>query len=283
MLRLTLRARDDARFLARIIERDGFAFVLDYGDAAMVADASERVARGFSLWRDGKLETVSPSSPELLPLLAEFYAQEGLLVALEEPSFTERPEPLEDRLPSQQRDQTITEFREESELVEEPTELVTMSDVPDLGDVLVPIGGGPKKTNPGAKQARAMWSPSGGDFDGAADQTVELADPHEPTLIRENPLRKHDALDKHGTIVPADVDEDIATEEEETELVPADLRARALAMEDGATELYSGNHDIGGIEAPAPEAPAAEAPAPEAPAAEAASAREGQKNSGDPE
>jgi hypothetical protein len=233
VLRLTLRARDDARFLARIIERDGFAFVLDYGDAAMVADASERVARGFSLWRDGKLETVPASSPELLPLLAEFYAQEGLLVALEEPSFTERPEPLEDRLPVSEPNQTITEFREEGEITEEPTELVTLSDVPDLGDVLVPVGGGPKKTNPGAKQPRRMWVPTEGDFAGAPDPTVELADPHEPTLLRENPLLKH---------------KDTATEEEETELVPPDLRARALAMEDGATELYSGSHDIGGIE-----------------------------------
>ena len=84
MLRLTLRAREDARFLARIIQRDGFVFVLDYGDPNTVADCSERVSRGFSLRREGLLVQIPPGADEMIPLLAEYYAQEGLLVMVDE-------------------------------------------------------------------------------------------------------------------------------------------------------------------------------------------------------
>ncbi|MEZ4319841.1 MAG: hypothetical protein R3F61_20180 [Myxococcota bacterium] len=268
MLRLTLRAREDARFLARIIERDGFAFVLDYGDSSMVADASERIARGFSLWRGGKLESVSPASPELLPLLAEFYAQEGLLVSLEEPSFADRPEPLDARLPHKPASQhSITDFREETELVEpeEETELVSFADLPDLGDLLEEMEP-PRKTNPGAVAKRALWAPPGtpppqkrqspprpkkpqvtveppppavgsGSPAPPAVPDPSAVDDRIITLPPQPPPRLQPEPDLEADLEPVD-------DEEETELVSPEMRARAMAMEEGHTELHSDAHDL---------------------------------------
>ncbi|MCB9676749.1 MAG: hypothetical protein H6737_16655 [Alphaproteobacteria bacterium] len=303
MLRLTLRAREDARFLARIIERDGFAFVLDYGDSSMVADASERIARGFSLWRGGKLETVSPSSPDLLPLLAEFYAQEGLLVSLEEPALTERPEPLENALKEESRlDATITEFREAPDFAEtEETELVSLSDIPDIGDALEPMSQEEldeedeeerkKRTNPGAIARREMWRPPGSptpkpppprkkpkpvpdpsatpnpvsmraDAPGMTlppmpaprlDGDPDPYDPDEIATLTPNPPSEHaDTVPpRPPERDPADLPtfepvplHDTPEDEEETELVSPEMRARAMAMEEGMTELHSGESDL---------------------------------------
>lgn len=213
-----MRARDDARFLARIIERDGFAFVLDYGDASMVADASERVARGFSLWRNGKLETVSPSSSQLLPLLAEFYNQEGLVVSLEEPDFAQRPEPLDARLPALPQ-HSITDFRDQTEETEEETELVSYAEIPDLADELEMIVK-TARTNPGAVAKRPLWRPDG------VEEPVPLTGPV-PKYVRAM-----------GSVVPHDSDE------EETELVSPEMRAQALVLEEGATELDDEPEDL---------------------------------------
>ncbi len=87
MISLTLRSGRDGRFLARIVDRDGFAFVLDFGDRRIIDDVSKRLLKGFTMWRMGTLITAVPQQAEMLPLLAEFYAHEGLLVSFEEPNW----------------------------------------------------------------------------------------------------------------------------------------------------------------------------------------------------
>lgn len=232
VLRLTLRARDDGRFLARIIDRDGFAFVLDYGDPAMVADATERVTRGFSLWRSGRLETVGPASPELLTLLAEFYAQEGLVVTLEEPPppGSSAPEPLEVGLPLETSSEP-PEPSEETELkvlAEEETELVSFSDLPDLGAELE-TWVGPRKTNPGALQKRTLWRPAG---------VPEPAPVVPRKRLKVEPVAPPPVVE--ATPEPAVA---ASADEEETELVPLDMRRAALGDED-RTELDMGTGDV---------------------------------------
>jgi hypothetical protein len=91
MLRLTLLSGEDARFMARIIDRDGFPFVLDFGDRRVIEDASKRIQHGFTLWLHGKLISAVPQTEELIVLLAEHYAREGLLVFLEDPMYREQP------------------------------------------------------------------------------------------------------------------------------------------------------------------------------------------------
>lgn len=90
MLRLTLRSGKDGRYLARIVDRGGFPFVLDFGDQRIIEDASQRLLHGFTMWRYGRLVTAPPGDPEMMHLLADFYAGEGLLVFLDEPNWAFR-------------------------------------------------------------------------------------------------------------------------------------------------------------------------------------------------
>ena len=94
VLRLTLRSGKDGRFLARIVDRGGFPFVLDFGDRRIIEDASQRLMHGFTMWRHGRLVTAPPQDPEMMQLLADFYASEGLLVFLEEPNWAFRVDQL---------------------------------------------------------------------------------------------------------------------------------------------------------------------------------------------
>ena len=87
MVSLTLRSGRDGRFLARVVDRGGFAFVLDFGDQRVIDDVSQRLLKGFTMWRMGTLVTAVPQQSEMLQLLAEFYAHEGLLVSYEEPNW----------------------------------------------------------------------------------------------------------------------------------------------------------------------------------------------------
>lgn len=88
MLRLTLRSGRDGRLLARIVERDGVLFVLDYGDPQVVLDASRRVLHGgFGIGWEGETETALPGHPALLRQLALHYAEVGLLVFIDEPGY----------------------------------------------------------------------------------------------------------------------------------------------------------------------------------------------------
>jgi hypothetical protein len=95
MLRLSVRSPVTGVLLARIVQRKGSTFVLDFGDPGTIADANRRVARGFSLWRMGRLVEARPEDRRMLTYLAEHYASEGMLIALEEPGWAGR-DPVED-------------------------------------------------------------------------------------------------------------------------------------------------------------------------------------------
>lgn len=95
MMRLTLRSGRDGRFLARVVEQSGFPFVLDFGDDRIIEDVGQRLRHGFTMWRFGRLVTAAPTDPDFVQCLAEFYAGEGLLVFLEEPSWIGRELPPE--------------------------------------------------------------------------------------------------------------------------------------------------------------------------------------------
>ena len=102
MLTLTLRSSTDGRFLARIVEQQGTVFVLDYGDRRVIDDATQRINKGFTVFRAGKLVRATPRDPDLMLFLGDYYAGEGFLVFLEEPRWSKRaqnreevrPEPL---------------------------------------------------------------------------------------------------------------------------------------------------------------------------------------------
>ncbi|MEZ4237542.1 MAG: hypothetical protein R3F59_15630 [Myxococcota bacterium] len=88
MLRLTLRSGRDGRLLARIVERDGVLFVLDFGDPVVLRDASRRALHaGFTVEWQGHQQTATPSHPHLLRHLALHYAAQGLLVFVDEPDY----------------------------------------------------------------------------------------------------------------------------------------------------------------------------------------------------
>lgn len=218
MLRLTLRSREDGRFLARVIERDGFAFVLDYGDPSTVADASERVARGFSVYFEGSIRNIPPTSKQLLPRLADYYEQEGLLVNLEEQNVasmvpqqspfakTGSPVPLHASLPS--HPVTLNDYDDETELVP--------IDVP-IGEQVTVIRKRPDLEEDTMKielpvQPRRMWSPPA--------EARTLTDFLEPVAV----------------VPPSE--EWVSGDEEETELVPLEMRRRVIRGED-LTENHS--------------------------------------------
>ncbi len=98
MLRLTLRSGRTGRFLARVVDPGGYPFVLDFGDRRVISDVSQRLLKGFTLWRHGALLTVQPQDGNVMEMLAEHFANEGMLVFLEEPMWSGRRGSLEDRL-----------------------------------------------------------------------------------------------------------------------------------------------------------------------------------------
>lgn len=125
MLRLTLLSSQDGRFLARVVRRGGFAFVLDYGDRRVIEDVGQRLQHGFTMWRYGKLVNVPPQDPEMLMLLADHYCREGLLVFLEEPTFErgdEAPEPFSGAVQLPEQDDLDPDA---------DTELITVADYED--------------------------------------------------------------------------------------------------------------------------------------------------------
>lgn len=130
MLRLTLRSGRDGRLLARIIDRDGVAFVLDYGEPAVVADASRRVLHGGFGVQFGDLhETASPGHASMLRLLALHYAAEGLLVAVEEPDWPRTALPAPEDPPRRAGDGPPTLMPDEPTDTGDDTVLLSARDV----------------------------------------------------------------------------------------------------------------------------------------------------------
>jgi len=88
VIRLTLRDGRDGRLLARIVDRDSSALVLDYGDPETIAGASRLVRQGgFSVMWQGAVEEAAPGAPGLLRHLAMHYAASGALVFVDEPTW----------------------------------------------------------------------------------------------------------------------------------------------------------------------------------------------------
>lgn len=103
MLRLTVRSGRDGRLLARVVDRDGVMFVLDYGDRSLLSDASRKVLHGgFNVSWQGGVETAVPGNAALLRQLALFYASQGLLVCVDEPDWPRKARKAEPIRPSWQ-------------------------------------------------------------------------------------------------------------------------------------------------------------------------------------
>ena len=140
MMRLTIRSGRDGRFLARLIEQNGFAYVLDIGDGRIIEDATQRLSKGFTMWRFGRLVTAAPTDADLFQLLAEFYAGEGLLVFLDEPTWAERGEitqPPSTAQPLHVMDEVtiadeVDDLDPVTEWVELPTEIAPRPDRPAI-------------------------------------------------------------------------------------------------------------------------------------------------------
>lgn len=130
MLRLTLRSGRDGRLLARIVDRDGAAFVLDYGDPDVVADASRRVLHGgFSVRWQGAVEQAAPGAPGLLRQLALHYASQGLLVFVDEPTWLRRGALAPEDAPKPLGEGPPTLIPDDPTDVVEETEIVSRSDL----------------------------------------------------------------------------------------------------------------------------------------------------------
>ena len=87
MLRLTICSGRNGKFLARIVDQDGYPFVLDFGDRRVIDDIAQRLARGFTRIKFDKLLNVQPSDKDMLLHLADYYAGKGYLVTLDEPNW----------------------------------------------------------------------------------------------------------------------------------------------------------------------------------------------------
>jgi hypothetical protein len=135
MLRLTLRSGKDGRFLCRIVDRDGFPFVLDFGDRRIIEDASQRLLHGFTMWRHGRLISAPPQDPDMMPLLAEYYAGEGLLVFLEEPNWSFRDGSMPEEPAGGYYTDDLPEFDDRTELSDDLTELAELDDQTELAHI----------------------------------------------------------------------------------------------------------------------------------------------------
>ena len=94
MLRLTICSGRNGKFLARIVDQDGYPFVLDFGDRRVIDDVAQRLARGFTRMKFDKLLNVQPSDQDMLLQLADYYASKGYLIVLDEPNWGGRDHAL---------------------------------------------------------------------------------------------------------------------------------------------------------------------------------------------
>lgn len=143
MVCLTIRSGRDGRFLARVVDQGGRPFVLDYGDTRVIEDLVQRITRGFTMIRQGRLLHVHPGDEDLLVQLASFYALEGALVAYEEPTWSGRElavqrRPRVVRSASAQHDAAAPQGSQIDE-DDEPTETIALSDLQDVTTSLTAV------------------------------------------------------------------------------------------------------------------------------------------------
>lgn len=158
MLTLTLRSSIDGRFLARLVEQNSNVFVLDFGDRRVIDDATQRIHRGFTVFRGGQLLRAAPRDTALLVMLADYYAAEGLLVSLEEPLWPNRERSLEDILADRTED-SLAELTSDglsklADLDEETQDLPTDVWGRDEAEAVKQMIGESRE-----RAVRATWSP----------------------------------------------------------------------------------------------------------------------------
>ncbi|MBW1878305.1 MAG: hypothetical protein JRJ84_08090, partial [Deltaproteobacteria bacterium] len=99
----------------------------------------QRLLHGFTMWRHGHLIATPPQDPDMMPLLAEYYAGEGLLVFLEEPNWSFRegnmPEPHPDLPPGGYFTDDLPEHDDRTELSDDLTELAELDDQTELAHI----------------------------------------------------------------------------------------------------------------------------------------------------
>lgn len=158
MLTLTLRSSIDGRFLARLVEQNSNVFVLDFGDRRVIDDATQRIHRGFTVFRAGQLLRAAPRDTELLVMLADYYAAEGMLVSLEEPLWPNRERSLEDILADRTEDSlqevTMDGLSRMADLDEETQDQPTDVWGRDEAEAVKALIGDAKQ-----RAVRATWSP----------------------------------------------------------------------------------------------------------------------------
>jgi hypothetical protein len=176
MLMLTLNSSRDGRYLARVVDQGSRPYVLDHGDREVIADLVQRLTRGFTIFRNGRLVHVHPSDGDLLVQLAEYYLKEGVLVALEEPAWHGRSSLVHRPAPTNSLS-SLSPFLDLPSLNEEDddTELVRFRDLPEVED--------------SAMQSLHPFSP----IEAALDATP--ARPEAPRAEREDDVDSDDRID----------------------------------------------------------------------------------------
>jgi hypothetical protein len=151
MMVLTIRSGRDGRFLARVVDQGGRPFVLDYGDSRVIEDLVQRITRGFTMIRQGRLLHVHPGDDDLLVQLASFYAEEGALVFYEEPTWLGRGGGTAPRVVVSATEPEPAASVDLPEL-DEPTESIRVDDLPSVDEALttiVPADDAPSCARPG--------------------------------------------------------------------------------------------------------------------------------------
>ncbi len=133
-------------------------FVLDFGDQRVIDDATQRIHRGFTVFRGGQLVKASPRDRDLLMLLADYYAGEGMLISLEEPLWPNREQSLEGLL-AERSEESVAELTAGSlemlaDLDDETQDLPTDVWGKDEADQVKALIGGSKE-----RAVRTTWSP----------------------------------------------------------------------------------------------------------------------------
>ncbi|NCG21769.1 MAG: hypothetical protein GWP91_22360 [Rhodobacterales bacterium] len=149
MLTLTLRSSKNGQILARIVEQNGEVYVLDFGDRAVIDDATQRIHAGFTVFRGGQLVRAAPRAPNLLFLLADFYAGEGVLVSVEEPLYANRTHSLETRFAQRGDELTMVPGIEDTQDL--PTDMWSKADAAQVNEL---VG------NWRDRAVRETWSPN---------------------------------------------------------------------------------------------------------------------------
>jgi hypothetical protein len=139
MLRLTLRSGRDGRFLARVVHLGSRPFVLDYGERRVIEDLVQRLTRGFTIIKADRMVHVHPEDDDIIEQLAAFYAGEGALVFLEEPTWTGRSAGSPDVSGGRSGDPGDPPSHDDLGDEDDPTDMIAWDDVPTVDEALTTV------------------------------------------------------------------------------------------------------------------------------------------------